>query len=423
MKFINKIMNGIMLTVMGLSVAIIAYAALGLGDKGANHSTSENSYVKNEYVSENTTDGGGSLNGGGANGSYDSYQDNIADYTPTETTPVYVLNSGIDLNSLVYNGEDVIVLNNNVPNFSEAEKKNVTPYEYYSPLDGLGRCGVCYAVVCKETMPTEERGNIGDVKPTGWQTVKYNDLVDGNYLYNRCHLIGFQLTGENANTSNLITGTRHMNADSMLTYENMIANYVRGTNKHVLYRVTPYFAGNNLLATGVQMEAYSVEDGGQGVSFNVYCFNVQKGIGINYANGDSWVIQANNTSTNTNTNSNTTNNNSNNANNNSNSTTNNNSSTNNNSTNNNSSNTNNNNTTNNDTNNNNTNSTGVSATAPKDSKTEASFILNTNTMKIHMADCKSVNDIKEEHKKSVTSTIEKLKEEKYEPCQNCLKGY
>ena len=192
----------------------------------------------------------------------------------------------ITLNNLpAYSGEAYVELNDNVPSFS---KKDMTTkaFKKYSELDDLGRCGVAYANVCTETMPTEERGNIGMIKPSGWQTVKY-DNVDGKYLYNRCHLIGYQLTGENASEQNLITGTRYMNVEGMLSFENMVADYVENTDNHVLYRVTPIFKGDNLLASGVQMEAYSVEDKGKGVSFNVYCYNVQPGITIDYTNGDS----------------------------------------------------------------------------------------------------------------------------------------
>ncbi len=192
----------------------------------------------------------------------------------------------ITLNNLpAYSGEAYVELNDNVPSFS---KKDMTSkaFEKYSELDDLGRCGVAYANVCRETMPTEERGNIGMIKPSGWHTVKY-DNVDGKYLYNRCHLIGYQLTAENANEKNLITGTRYLNVEGMLPFENLVADYVEETDNHVLYRVTPIFKGDNLLASGVQIEAYSVEDKGKGVSFNVYCYNVQPGIKIDYTNGDS----------------------------------------------------------------------------------------------------------------------------------------
>ena len=192
----------------------------------------------------------------------------------------------ITLNNLpAYSEEAYVELNDNVPSFSKNDM-TTKAFEKYSELDDLGRCGAAYANVCTETMPTEERGAIGMVKPTGWQTVKY-DNVDGKYLYNRCHLIGYQLTAENANEKNLITGTRYLNIEGMLPFENMVADYIDETDNHVLYRVTPIFKGDNLLASGVQMEAYSVEDKGKGVSFNVYCYNVQPGIEINYSDGTS----------------------------------------------------------------------------------------------------------------------------------------
>lgn len=184
-----------------------------------------------------------------------------------------------------YSGEAFDVLNGNEPEFS-ADQLVTTAYEYYSELDYLGRCGFAISCIGREIMPTEERGSIGQVKPTGWQTVKY-DIVDGKYLYNRCHLIGFQLTGENANVCNLITGTRYMNTEGMLPFENMVADYVKETGNHVLYRVTPVFEGTELVARGVKMEAFSVEDGGDGICFNVFVYNVQPGIEIDYATGDS----------------------------------------------------------------------------------------------------------------------------------------
>ena len=184
-----------------------------------------------------------------------------------------------------YDGSPYVVINDNQPAFTEADL-TTDSYETYSELDGLGRCGVAWANVGVDLMPTEDRGNIGQVKPTGWQTVKY-DIVDGKYLYNRCHLIGFQLTGENANEKNLITGTRYMNVDGMLPFENLVADYVKETENHVLYRVTPIFEGEELVARGVQMEGLSVEDEGDGVCFNVVVYNVQPGITIDYATGDS----------------------------------------------------------------------------------------------------------------------------------------
>lgn len=183
-----------------------------------------------------------------------------------------------------YSGEAYIYLNNNIPEFAE-EDKSTKSFESYSELDSLGRCGVAYANVSIDTMPTEERESIGQIQPSGWHTVKY-DIVSGKYLYNRCHLIGYQLTGENANEENLITCTRYMNATTMLQFESEVAAYVEETGNHVLYRVTPYFEGDNLVATGVQMEAYSVEDDGE-LQFNVFVYNIQPGIIIDYATGDS----------------------------------------------------------------------------------------------------------------------------------------
>lgn len=182
-----------------------------------------------------------------------------------------------------YENSPYVVLEDNMPAFSEADMSTES-FETYSDLDRLGRCGVAFANVGRDLMPTEKRGSIGMVKPSGWQLAKY-DIVDGKYLYNRCHLLGYQLTGENANEKNLITGTRYMNVDGMLPFEDMVADYVKETGGHVLYRVTPIYDGNNLVARGVQMEGYSVEDDGKGVCFNVFVYNVQPGIEIDYSNG------------------------------------------------------------------------------------------------------------------------------------------
>ena len=211
-----------------------------------------------------------------------SNKNNIVLNNPTENSN----ESNIDINNIpAYSGNDYIVLNNNIPNFSDSDL-TTTSFEEYSPLDSLGRCGVAYANIGTDLMPTEERESISSVKPSGWQSIKY-DIIEGKYLYNRSHLIGFQLTAENANKSNLITGTRYFNANLMLPYENMVADYIKETNNHVLYRVTPVFEGNNLVATGVQMEAKSVEDNGEGIEFNVFVYNVQPGITIDYATGSS----------------------------------------------------------------------------------------------------------------------------------------
>lgn len=184
-----------------------------------------------------------------------------------------------------YTGKPYAVINDNVPFFTE-EDISAESFETYSDLDDLGRCGPAFANIGTDLMPTEKRGNIGQVKPSGWQTVKY-DFVDGKYLYNRCHLIGFQLTAENANEKNLITGTRYMNVEGMLPFENMTADYIKETKNHVLYRVTPVFTDQNLVASGVLMEARSVEDDGEGILFNVFVYNVQPGVAINYENGES----------------------------------------------------------------------------------------------------------------------------------------
>ena len=183
-----------------------------------------------------------------------------------------------------FNGSPYVELNNNKPYFSESDM-TTDSFESYAELDSLGRCGVCYACIGQDIMPTEERGKIGMVKPSGWHLSKY-DFVNGKYLYNRCHLIGYQLAGENANEKNLITGTRYLNVDGMLPFENEVADYVHKTNNHVLYRVTPIFHGDNLVASGLTMEAYSVEDSGEGICFCVYCYNAQPGVIIDYATGE-----------------------------------------------------------------------------------------------------------------------------------------
>ena len=184
-----------------------------------------------------------------------------------------------------YKDKPYVAINNNEPFFKKNELKGKS-FEKYSKLDYLGRCGVAEASIGTDLMPSEKRGSISQVKPTGWHSVRYN-FVDGKSLYNRCHLIGYQLSGENANERNLITGTRYLNVDGMLPFENLTADYIKETGGHVLYRVTPVFSGDNLVASGVQMEAESVEDNGDGILFNVYCFNAQPGIAIDYATGDS----------------------------------------------------------------------------------------------------------------------------------------
>lgn len=208
------------------------------------------------------------------------FQDDITKFLNNNIETSYAVDSVPE-----YSGSEYIIINDNVPEFAERDFTTES-FEEYSELDSLGRCGVAFANIGQDLMPTEERGSIGYIKPSGWQTVKY-DIVDGKYLYNRCHLIGYQLTGENANPNNLITCTRNMNASVMVKFENDVADYIKETGNHVLYRVTPVFEGDNLLASGVQIEAESVEDKGEGIQFNVYIYNVQEGISIDYKTGES----------------------------------------------------------------------------------------------------------------------------------------
>lgn len=219
-----------------------------------------------------------------------SYFTNSISQGTTESSTITYNTASFDLDSIPkYKDSPYVILNENKPQFTKNEVSTEI-FEKYSELDEYGRCGVAFANICKQIMPKEgeKRGAINMIKPSGWKTTKYEGLVDGNYLYNRCHLIGYQLAGENANEKNLITGTRYMNVQGMLPFEDEVATYIK-TNKrnHVLYRVTPIFKNNNLVASGVQMEGYSVEDEGQGVCFNVYVYNVQPGVTINYSTGES----------------------------------------------------------------------------------------------------------------------------------------
>lgn len=211
----------------------------------------------------------------------------------SDTAEVQEYGSVVDVPE--YEGEPYVEINENTPEFTK-EELTTEAYEDYSELDSLGRCGEAEACIGEELMPTEERESISKIKPTGWKNEKY-DSVDGGYLYNRCHLIGYQLSGENANEENLITGTRYMNVEGMLPFENMVTEYVHETENHVMYRVTPIFEGDDLVASGVQMEAESVEDNGEGICFNVYVYNVQPDITIDYATGDNWESSEGNTNT------------------------------------------------------------------------------------------------------------------------------
>ena len=190
-----------------------------------------------------------------------------------------------------YSGRAYVVINDNVPFFEKPARDETKAYETYYDLDGLGRCTLADACVGTEIMPTEKRGEISQVRPTGWRVSLYDkNLVDGESLYNRCHLIAYTLTAENANKYNLVTGTRYFNTAGMNSFENMVADYIRETNKHVRYRVTPVWTGDNLICDGVLMEGWSVEDGGEDICYCIFAYNVQPGIEIDYATGDNWLV-------------------------------------------------------------------------------------------------------------------------------------
>lgn len=252
-----------------------------------------------------------------------------------------------------------VALKDNMPNFNNDDRAVSDGYEAYSALDHLGRSGTAFAKVGTETMPTTERGSIGQVKPTGWQTIRY-DHINGKYLYNRCHLIGYQLTAENANERNLITGTRYLNIEGMLPFENMVADYIKETGNHVLYRVTPLYRGDDLLASGVQIEAESLEDHGEAISFNVYCYNNQPGVQIDYATGESCLSQNNSISTDP-----------------------------------------------------------ITAQPASEESTEKTYILNTNTHKFHYPSCTGVRDSKVENRETFLGLREDLIDQGYTPCKRC----
>lgn len=276
---------------------------------------------------------------------------------PTVNAPAFDL-------SLVpeFSGDPYTAVNGNIPYFTN-EEITAHSFEQYSPLDLYGRCGVTGASIGRDLMPTEERGSIGMVKPTGWHTVKY-DCVDGKYLYNRCHLIGYQLSGENGNTRNLITGTRYLNIEGMLPFENMVADYVKETGNHVMYRVTPIFQGTDLLASGVLMEGWSVEDNGEGICYCVFAYNVQPGVILDYTNGDSSLEYAAET----------------------------------------------------------TQALTEESTAGAESAEElagSDYVLNKNTKKFHYPDCSSVDRMKESNKEYYTGSRDDLIARGYDPCKNC----
>lgn len=289
---------------------------------------------------------------GASDGTYSEYAPSEIASIPNEV----VYGEGVDLSLIpVYSGKAYTEINENVPYFAEEELVTVS-FELYDALDELGRCTCTYACIGPDLMPTEERGAIGMVKPTGWHTVKY-DCIEDLFLYNRCHLIGYQLTGENANECNLLTGTRYMNVQGMLPFENKVANYIRSTGNHVLYRVTPIFDGRNLLANGVQIEARSVEDDGKGVCFNVFCYNVQPGIVIDYTDGSSYLAEEEVTRE--------------------------------------------------------TADIVESADAQE-------YVLNTSSMKFHIPSCSSVEDMAEHNKKDYTGNREELIEQGYSSCGRCM---
>lgn len=298
--------------------------------------------------------------------------ENTADNSAVSSSPVQTADTVEDVPE--YSGEPYVEINDNQPEFEEYELTTV-PFEEYSELDELGRCGKAEACVGEETMPTEDRESIGSVEPTGWENRQY-DSVDGGYVFNRCHLIGFQLTGENANEENLITGTRYMNMEGMLPFENMVADYIRETENHVMYRVTPIFEGENLLVSGVQMEAESVEDDGAGICFNVYVYNVQPEIIINYVTGENWENEESDHAETDDT------------------------------------------------------GTGPGNGQPAQGgdravqgdtmqSEEQTYIINENTEKFHDPDCSSVDDIREKNKREFTGIRDELIEEGYEPCGIC----
>ena len=252
-----------------------------------------------------------------------------------------------------YSGSPYVELDGNLPGFS-LEERTTDSFETYSTLDALGRCGPAYACIGQDLMPTEDRESISSVHPTGWVQAEYS-FVDGGSLYNRCHLIGFQLTGENANEENLITGTRYMNVEGMLPFENMVADYIKETGNHVLYRAAPIFEGENLVASGVVMEALSVEDEGEGVCFHVYVYNVQPGVEIDYATGESWE----------------------------------------------------------------TGDSASSALESQAEEQETDYVLNTSSKKFHRPDCPSVDSMSGKNRQEYHGTREELIAQGYEPCGSC----
>ena len=291
-----------------------------------------------------------------------SVVDNLSTVKPENTTEqsqattIIPRVSSFELSDIPnYSGNPYYEINNNQP-FFKADELTTDTFKEFSELDSLGRCGVAVTCIGTDSLPTEERGEIGMIKPTGWHTVRYDDIIEDKYLYNRCHLIAFELSGENANPKNLITGTRYMNVKGMLPFENLVRNYIENTNRHVMYRVTPVFEGNNLVATGVLMEGYSVEDDGEGICFNVFCYNVQPQIKINYADGTSEVVST---------------------------------------------------------------SESEEVTEMSNEEQNTTYVLNTNTKKFHCPDCDSVNQMKGKNKEIFTGSRDEVIRMGYSPCGKC----
>lgn len=284
----------------------------------------------------------------------------------TETVTAPHIDVPFDYFSLPeYTGSPYCEVNENHPYFEDSDLNDVS-YEFYSPLDALGRCGECTACIGRDLMPTDSRGEIGSVRPTGFHIVRYDDIIADKYLYNRCHLIGWQLTGENANERNLITGTRYMNVEGMLPFENRVAGYIRKTGDHVLYRVTPVFIEDELVCRGVLMEARSVGDNGAGVCFNVFCYNVQPKISIDYSDGESHRLVEAETST--------------------------------------------------------ASVTEIQTEAVKTSLASSApdtYILNTNTHRFHFPSCQSAKSIKEKNRLEYSGTREEIIAQGYAPCSQC----
>ena len=254
-----------------------------------------------------------------------------------------------------YSGSPFCEVNNNKPYF-QSDELTTDSFKRFSELDSLGRCGVAFACIGTDSLPTEERGAIGMIKPSGWHTVRYDDLIEDKYLYNRCHLIAFELSGENANPQNLITGTRYMNIEGMLPFENRVRDFIENSNNHVMYRVTPVFEGDNLVAHGVLMEGYSVEDSGTGICFNVFCYNVQPHIKINYADGTSEIAFLPELE---------------------------------------------------------------KTTEVANDDSAITYVLNTNTKKFHYPFCDSVNEMKDKNKQAFTGSRDEVIEMGYSPCGRC----